>query len=139
MKLHDLRYFKRPENIILFAQIFVSLIILKILLSLMKLPRLLRLLEPKKRIPLDDSKIEYIVKFTNYILHNVFRSPNPCLLKSLLFFRQLRMMGMDIKIAFGVKDDINGLQGHAWLIFNKNHFLGQDDLSKEYCTTFVYP
>jgi hypothetical protein len=49
------------------------------------------------------------------------------------------MMGLDIKIAFGVKDDIKGLKGHAWLILNENSFLEKDDPSVEYRTVFVYP
>ena len=139
MDLHNLRYFKRPENVILFVQVFISLIVLKILLGMMKLPRLFRLLEPKKRIASDNSQIEYTLKFANFILYTAFRSSNPCLLRSLMLFRRLRMMGLDIKIAFGVKDDIKGLKGHAWLILNENSFLEKDDPSVEYRTVLVYP
>lgn len=106
---------------------------------MMKLPRLFRLLEPKKRIEPNNSQIDITLKFANFILYNVFRSSNPCLLRSLMLFRRLRMMGLEIKIAFGVKDDIKGLKGHAWLVLNESHFMEQNDPSLEYRTVYVYP
>ena len=139
MDLHKLTYFKKPDNIKLFLQVLVFLIFLKILLKMVKLPRLFRLIESKKRIPIDSSHVAYMMTFANFILYRLFRSANPCLLRSLLLFRQLRMMGTDIKIAFGVKDDRDGLKGHAWLIKGETPVLEQNDPSIEYQTVLVYP
>ena len=112
---------------------------IKVLLNLLKLPELLKLLEPEKRVPPDDSKIEYIVKFTNFILLRLFRSSTPCLLRSILLFRQLRMMNRKVKIVFGVKNEAEKLKGHAWLIVEGRHFPEPTDPSGEYQITFVYP
>ncbi len=123
----------------MFVWIFFCLLLLKMLLGMIKLPRLLRILEPRKKTPINTARIELISKFANFFLHRILRSSNPCLLKSLILFRYLRMMGMDIKIAFGVKDESKGLQGHAWLISNGSHYLEKEDPLKEYQPVFVYP
>jgi len=139
MNPDNLRYFRRPESIILFLQTFFSLLGLRILLQTMKLPRLLKLIEPKRRIKADNNRIALIVKFSNFILHRIFRSPNPCILRSLILFRYLKMMGIDMKIAFGVKEEASRLRGHAWLIHKGRHFLETGDPSREYEVMFVYP
>ena len=139
INLNNIKYFKRPKDVILFIKTFFSLIVIKVLLYLIKLPKLLKLLDPEKRATPDDQKIEYILKFTNFILFRLFRSSNPCLLRSILLFRQLRMMGGDIKIVFGVKNEEEKLKGHAWLIVEGRHFPEPNDPSGEYQITFVYP
>ena len=139
MNLDNLRYFKKPGNIILFIQIFFFLSALRILLETMKLPRLLELLETNRRVPADTEKIELIFKFSNFVLHKIFRSPNPCILRSLLLFRYLNMMGMNMKIAFGVKQEASKLKGHAWLIHKKGYFLEPEDPTREYEVVYVYP
>ena len=139
MNLANLNYLKRPADIFLFIRIFFSLLLLKMLLGMIKLPKLLRSLEPRKRTVINAARIERISKFSDFFLHRILRSSNPCLLKSLILFRYLRMMGMDIKIAFGVKDESKGLQGHAWLVSNGSYYLEKEDPLKEYQTIFVYP
>jgi|WetSurSiteA1Bulk_404760.scaffolds.fasta_scaffold08230_6 hypothetical protein len=139
INLNNIKYLKRPKDVILFIKTFFSLIIIKVLLYLIKLPKLLKLLDPEKRMQPDDQKIEYILKFTNFILFRLFRSSNPCLLRSILFFRQLRMMGKDAEIVFGVKSEEGKLKGHAWLIVERRHFPEPSDPSGEYQITFVYP
>lgn len=139
INLNNIKYLKRPKDVILFIKTFFSLIIIKVLLYLIKLPKLLKLLDPEKRMQPDDQKIEYILKFTNFILFRLFRSSNPCLLRSILFFRQLRMMGKDAEIVFGVKSEEGKLKGHAWLIVERRHFPEPSDPSGEYQITFIYP
>ena len=139
INLNNIKYLKRPKDVILFIKTFFSLIVIKVLLYLIKLPKLLKLLDPEKRAKPDDQKIEYILKFTNFILFRLFRSSNPCLLRSILLFRHLRMMGRKVKIVFGVKNEEEKLKGHAWLIVEGRHFPEQNDPSGEYQITFVYP
>jgi len=139
MNLDNLRYFKQPENILLFIQVFFFLSALRILLETMKLPRLLEFLETNRRMAADTEKIELIFKFTNFMLHKVFRSQNPCMLRSLLLFRYLNMMGLDMKIAFGVKPEADKLKGHAWLIHEADYFLESEDPTREYEVVYVYP
>jgi len=139
INLNNIKYLKRPKDVILFIRTFFSLIVIKVLLYLIKLPKLLKLLDPEKRAKPDDPKIEYILKFTNFILFRLFRSSSPCLLRSMLLFRNLRMMGKDVKIVFGVKNEEEKLKGHAWLIVEGRHFPEPNDPSGEYQITFVYP
>jgi hypothetical protein len=139
INLNNIKYLKRPKDIILFIRTFFSLIAIKVLLYPIKLPKLLKLLDPEKRAKPDDQKIEYILKFTNFILFRLFRSSNPCLLRSVLLFRHLRMMGRGVKIVFGVKNEEEKLKGHAWLIVEGRHFPEPNDPSGEYQITFVYP
>ena len=139
INLNNINYLKRPKDVILFIKAFFSLIVIRALLYLIKLPKLLKLLDPEKRAKPDDQKIEYLLKFTNFILFRLFRSSNPCLLRSILLFRQLRMMGGDVKIVFGVKNEEEKLKGHAWLIVEGRHFPEPNDPSGEYQITFVYP
>ena len=139
INLNNIKYLKRPKDVILFIKTFFSLIVIRVLLYLIKLPKLLKLLDPEKRAKPDDQKIEYILKFTNFILFRLFRSSNPCLLRSILLFRQLRMMSREVKIVFGVKNEEEKLKGHAWLIVEGRHFPEPNDPSGEYQITFVYP
>ena len=139
INLNNIKYLKRPKDVILFIKTFFSLVVIKVLLYLTKLPKLLKLLDPEKKTTPDDQKIEYILKFTNFILFRLFRSSNPCLLRSILLFRQLRMMSRKVKIVFGVKNEEEKLKGHAWLIVEGRHFPEPNDPSGEYQITFVYP
>ena len=139
INLHNIKYFKRTKDIILFIKTFFSLIVIRVLLYLIKLPKLLKLLDPERRTKPDEQKIEYLLKFTNFILFRLFRSSTPCLLRSILLFRQLRMMNRKVKIVFGVKNEAEKLKGHAWLIVEGRHFPEPTDPSGEYQITFVYP
>jgi hypothetical protein len=139
VNLNNIKYLKRPKDVILFIKTFFSLIVIRVLLYLIKLPKLLKLLDPEKRAKPDDQKIEYLLKFTNFILFRLFRSSNPCLLRSILLFRHLRMLGREAKIVFGVKNEEEKLKGHAWLIVEGRHFPEPNDPSGEYQITFVYP
>jgi len=137
--LDNLRYFKRPEDIFLFGYVFFSIIVLRILLSRIKIPRLLALLEPGKQRVTKRLKIEHVTKFSQFFLHRVFKSPNPCMLRSLLLYRYLKSGSVEVKIAFGVKNKEDMFQGHAWLIHKGTHFLETEDPLKEYHIVFVYP
>jgi hypothetical protein len=139
INLNNIKYLKRPKDVILFIKTFFSLIVIRALLYLIKLPKLLKLLDPGKKAKPDDQKIEYLLKFTNFILFRLFRSSNPCLLRSILLFRQLQMMNREAKIVFGVKNEKEKLKGHAWLIVGGRHFPEPNDPSDEYQITFVYP
>ena len=127
MNPDNLKYFKTPGDIMLFFKVFFSLIVLRVLVEFIKLPKLLRLLDPKSRGTGPVTKIEHITKFSNFVIHNILRSSKPCMLRSLVLFRYLRLRGMDIKIAFGVKQDKEGLKGHAWLIHKDDGFLEEHD------------
>jgi hypothetical protein len=139
INLNKVKYLKRPKDVFLFLETFFSLIVIRVLLNHVKLPELLKLLDLEKRVAPDTSKIEYLLIFSNFILFRLFRSPNPCLLRSLLLFRYLRMTGQDTKIVCGVKNEMEKLKGHAWLIVEGRPFPDANDPSGEYQITFIYP
>ncbi|MBW1819217.1 MAG: lasso peptide biosynthesis protein, partial [Deltaproteobacteria bacterium] len=61
------------------------------------------------------------------------------MLRSLLLFRRLRLVGLDVKIAFGVGDLEADLKGHAWLVYQGRYFLENEDPTVQYEAVFVYP
>ncbi len=138
---NDLKYLKRPQNFLLFAKVFSLLIVLPVLVKLLKLPTLLRLLEHGKTKRKGDNRdgIEMITKFANFIIYDIFHSANPCLLRSLLLFKFFRESGMDLQIAFGVKEGEEDFKGHAWLIHRKKPFNEKSDPSGEFDVIYVYP
>ncbi len=137
--MYDLSYFKRPVNTLLFLQVFFSLLVIQFLLYFLTAQRLLEHLSPSKTIAYDRFRIEFLKKSANFFLTKLFRSKNPCLLRSLFLFRHLKMMGMDIQVAFGVKDDLTGLKGHAWLVLKGKYYLEKHDPKEEYKTIFIHP
>jgi hypothetical protein len=141
MNRNDLRYLKRPRDIGLFLRVFFSLGLLRILVPVVKMPRLLALVLPKdvRKRPLRSDEVERLLKFIDFFLHRIFRSRNPCLFRSLLLLRHMRSAGLDVRIAFGVGNLDGPLKGHAWLIHNGGHFLEREDPTKRYEAVFVYP
>lgn len=141
MNRNDLRYLNRPRHIRLFLRIFFSLLLLRTLIPMVRLPRLLEFLLPRgargRALGPDDT--ERLVKFVDFFLRRVFRSRNPCLLRSMLLFRHMRSAGLDVRIAFGVGDLDAVLRGHAWLIYEGRHFLEREDPGRQYEAVFVYP
>lgn len=138
---NDLKYLKRPQNYFLFAKVFSLLITLPVLVKILKLPALLRLLEHGKVKRKGDNRddVEMITKFANFIIYNIFHSSNPCLLRSLLLFKFFRERGMDLKIAFGVREGEEDFKGHAWLIHRNKPFNEKSDPSEEFDVVLVYP
>jgi len=138
-RLKSIKYFIKPKNIFLFIKALFSLLIIKALLAWFSLPQILKVLEPKRKINPDNQEVDSIIKFTNFIIFHLFRSPNPCLLRSLFLFRYLKMMGKDIKIVLGVKPEGGKLKGHAWLIVDGNPFPDLNNPAEEYGETLIYP
>ena len=139
MDLGNLRYLKSPGSILLFVRVFISLIVIDVLLSILKLQSLLKIIDRKGKRRLSGKTIENVTLFSDFILYRIFRTRRPCTLRSLLVFRYMRSMGQDIKIVFGVKDDQGELKGHAWILKGKTPFLEKSDPSEQYEIMHVYP
>ena len=93
MDLSNLKHLGKPRDVILLLRVLGQLAILKIHVRRMKLPEILGTLDTRKGTETDDRELEKMVKFSNFLLHRIFRSRNPCLLRSLLLFRYLRASG----------------------------------------------
>ena len=139
MNLGNLRYFKSLRNIFLFTKVFFSLLILKILICMVPIPKLLKLIDQDKKRDFDRATVENMALFADIILYRIFRTGKPCMLRSLLLLRSLRSMGEDVKIVFGVKDEEDVLKGHAWLLNRGRHFLENEDPSSDYEIIYSYP
>jgi hypothetical protein len=140
MNLDNVRYFNSSQNIALFIRVAIRSIYIKILLNWLALPKLLPRIEPTAGQRIDPNKIELIVKLVNFMVYDVFRSKTPCLDRSLILFRYLKMAGLDLKIAFAVKKSQEAkLAGHAWLIYNDQPFLEHGGPSQDYHVMFIYP
>ena len=138
MGLNNFEYLKRPRDILLFIEVFFTLLILKALTDRIKLEKLLNLLEPKRKSNLNLDKIRQIHTFSNFFIYDLFKVKNPCMLRSLLIYRYMRSMDQDLKIVFGVKEDMGGLKGHAWLLYRDKPFLEEDIPSGRFTATWVY-
>jgi hypothetical protein len=138
----NLKYLKSPAALRLFIEVFISLFVIKMLLLRLKLTRILEILDPGGPFPLRTfcpGEFALAVKFIHFFIYKVFRSRNPCMLRSLLLFRRLRRAGLDVRIAFGVGDLDTDLKGHAWLVFRGRHILENEDPEGRYEAVFVYP
>jgi hypothetical protein len=141
MTLNRLNYLKRPENIWLLLETFFSLLWIRALISRVRITRILEMLDPgaHRKRTFRPGEIERSVKFTDFLVNKVFRTRNPCLLRSMFLFRRMRSAGIDVRIAFGVADLDAEFKGHAWLTLDGKHFLEKEDPSKRYEAVFVYP
>jgi len=137
--LSNLKHLGNPRDVVLLARVLIQLVILKFRTERMKLPELLESLEPQGGVEADGREVEKMAKFADFILHRVFRSRNPCLLRSLLLFRYLRASGEEVSIVFGVRDGEKTLQGHAWLLRGGKPLLEEEESSGEYEAVYVYP
>ena len=114
---------------------------IRALVSTLRVTRILKILDPvaPRKRALRPGEMELSARFADFIVLKLFRSRNPCLLRSLLLFRRMRSAGMDVRIAFGVGDLDADLKGHAWLTLDGKHFLEREDPSRRYQAVYVYP
>lgn len=116
------------------------MIALPLLLKSLSLPRLLKLLTPRKKKKIDDRVIERILKITDSILGIRFFVFTPsCLKKSLLLYHLLNRYGMKVKIHFAVKKDGGKLDGHSWLTKNGIRVYDYLESVDDFRITYTYP
>jgi len=141
--------FNSFEEVKLFIQIFLLITILPFLIKLLSIPNLMKILTPRdlrvyKNLDSEKTK-DKVVKFTDYILsRNLWMYRTTCLKRSLVLYRFLRKLGMDVHICFGVRfpDGVSRekLEGHAWLLYNGDIFLERDiEMAKAYKLTYCFP
>lgn len=141
------------EEIWLFTQIFLLVMVLPLFFKFLSLTELMKLFTPRdlkvyKNIDIEKSK-DKIVKFTDYILNcNFWKSKNFCLKRAIVLYYLLRNLGINVHICFGVKYNGNSpgksskdeLTGHAWLLYNENIFLERNtEVTKTYKMTYSFP
>lgn len=146
-------HFSSFEEIWLFTQIFLLVTVLPFLLKCLSLPRVMKMLAPRRLkayqyLDMEKSK-DRIVKFTDYILrHNFWMDKNTCLKRSLVLYHFFRKLGINVHICFGVRYNERlsdrgakkWLEGHAWLLYHGDIFLERNaEVTKTYTMTYCFP
>ena len=141
------------KDIWLFICIFFWATILPLIIKFLSLPRVMQMITPlgtnRYNAKNKKSTKEKIIKYTEYILNLdfwIWRAT--CLNRSLLLYRFLNKIGINVRICFGVKfnkhmiskDSNRNLDGHAWLLLNGEIFLERNiEMAKEYKVTYCFP
>ena len=145
--------FHSLTDVWLFIGIFFWSTILPIIVKFLSLPRIMEMITPTKtnRYQATNRKSaeEKIIKFTEYILNLDFWIwKSTCLKRSLLLYRFLNKIGVNVQICFGVKynksmiskDSASSIDGHAWLCLNGEIFLERNiEMAREYKVTYCFP
>jgi hypothetical protein len=145
--------FDSLEEVGLFLQIFLLITILPLLVKIMTVPRIMKILTPKKsklnrKYDLDEIR-DKIEKYTLYILcRDFWIYKDICLKRSLVLYHFLRKYGMYVTVCFGVryKNERSGnmeekkMEGHAWLLYKGEIFLEKSaEETKTYKVTYSFP
>lgn len=145
--------FSSVEEVILFFRILLLITILPLLTRFLSVPKLMKVITPRDLKTLkiknldQETRIEKLVKFTNYVLSfNLWIYKNTCLKRSLVLYHSLRRSGINVRICFGVRyknclpDTKKKLEGHAWLLYNGDIFLESNtEITKTYKVTYCFP
>ena len=140
------------KDIWLIICIFFWATILPAIIKFSSLPGTMQIITPSKtnrNIKNKNSTLEKIVRYTDYILNlNVWIWRATCLKRSLLLYRFLNRIGMNVQVCFGVKfnksiisqDQNKNFEGHAWLLLNDEIFLERNiEMVRGYKITYRFP
>ena len=145
--------FHSIQDVWLFSCIFFWATILPVIIKFLSLPRIMRTITPSKTNRCDGtvkkSTKEKVIKYTEYILNLDFWIWRPtCLKRSLILYRFLNKIGVDVQICFGVKYNKSmiskarnrNIDGHAWLLLNGEIFLEKNiEMTRGYKLTYCFP
>jgi hypothetical protein len=134
-----LKFFKTPGDVILFFRLFSDVLKIKLLSRKMPLKHFLHRFASGGKTREDVSRIEHVLRFSDFLVYGLFRCKRPCFYRSLLLYRHLTMIGIELKIAFGVRHSLSGLKGHAWLIRNGGPVFYHGEPVERYQIVLIYP
>src|SRR5918911_2509639 len=115
------RYLRRePRSVLLAARMAFWIIVLSTLVKFFPLPRVLRLVAPKRRRPLKGDPAELqkqLGRIIDALLRiDVLAFTPTCWKRAPVLHRYLALNGIETRIMFGVRKESEGLlEGHAWL------------------------
>lgn len=140
------------KDVWLFMSIFFWATLLPVVIKFLSLPRTMHIItssKTHKKIKNMNSTQEKVVRYTDYILNlNVWIWRTTCLKRSLLLYRFLNKIGMNVQVCFGVKYNKSltsnkqnrNLDGHAWLLLNGGIFLERNiEIVGRYKMTYCFP
>ncbi len=121
----------------LFLRIGYWIAAISLLLRLIPLPRLLRLLTPKK-CPGRKWPRETLINFTSFWLgrERAFFSRS-CLRRSLVLYRYLNLQGEPAGFLIGVTQEDHQLKAHSWILIGGKKLFPDENIS--YRVIYQYP
>jgi len=135
------------KDICLFIRIARFIAILPFLLRFSQLSSILRLSFPGRvkiePLLIQEEEKRKIIKFTDFLLG--FRAPifrSTCLKRSLVLFKFLREIGVNVVINFGVskyQTEEKLKLGHAWLTFGGMPVFSEEPLIESYRLCYIFP
>lgn len=134
-----------PRDILLFTEIFLSIIFISVLLKFSSRKRVFDVIKPKPRFEPED-KEEYCLKlrsYTNFLLSRNLPCFNlTCMKRALVYYRFLNLAGIDATLCFGVRKKDwkkDGALIHAWASVKGVPFPKKSDYAADFRQVCSFP
>lgn len=113
----------------------------RILLRLSSLPQVLKRLNPRSVVyKPDDAVMKALVGYVDYWLKLFpYNERGNCFPRSLSLYRCARQLGYPVVFHCGVRREVTGLDGHAWLTLDSEAFYEPGPHWQRFTVTFSYP
>ena len=113
----------------------------RVLLRLGSLPQVLQRLNPRSvACKPDDAVMKALVGYVDYWLKLFpYNERGNCFPRSLSLYRCARQLGYPVVFHCGVRRDVTGLDGHAWLTLDSRAFYEPGLHWQRFTVTFSYP
>jgi len=141
--------FSSLYEVVVFMDILIFATFLPLYLKFMPLNSFLDYITPSEKIQTDEStelKKARLIKFTDYILsREILIYKKSCLKRSIILYRFLTRLGLDLRINFGVRyqneaGNSKKFIGHSWLVKNGKPYLENSSVETDkYKVTYSYP
>ncbi len=113
----------------------------RLLLRLTSLPGVLAQLSPDSKTGnSDEAEMKRLAYYVDRWLQLFpYNQKGNCFPRSLALYRLARRHGYLVRFHCGVRKDVSGLEGHAWLTLETQAFHEPGTLWRDFTTTFSYP
>ena len=104
----------------LVARMAAWVMVLRVLVRVLALPRVVRLAEPSSLTSSPHERdVRRIVALAQTVTSRATRRPETmCLVRSLVAYRYLARAGVQPELHVGFERSVGGLRGHAWVMVN---------------------
>lgn len=134
---------RRPATALLTARMAFWVVMLSLLVRLLSLPRVMRLMTPRRKgVTASKNREELqarLAETLDVLLRTNFWVFTPtCWKRAPVLYRYLLLNGIKTRVVFGMRKEGGGvLAGHAWLEADGRPVL--EDEAPSYAVTFVFP
>lgn len=132
-----------PSSTLLMLRMAGWVAALTLMLKVLSLPRVMRLLTPRRRSAAPPAQAAVVQARLARVLDlllatNIWIFTPTCWKRALVLYRYLALNGIETRVVFGVrKGDKGALDGHAWLEANGEPLL--EAVAPNYRLTFSFP